>query len=127
MATALEYFRRFAKEFDGITDDDANAWIDSVPLFVDVSTLSTTERQNAATGLYAAHLAWIEKNQGNGGGVRGGVVNEQDSVSKLSRSYQILKGSDTLLGVSPYGQLFMEMTSAVSLGLMTRFGLDGTL
>lgn len=85
---ALDYFRQYASEFDNLPDDRVNSEITGAALFIDVSALDA-EKQMLATALFAAHLCWLDKYQGNGGGARGVVISERDG--DLSRRYGAIK------------------------------------
>lgn len=110
MPNALEYVRIHATEFDDLSDAWIDKYISSAAVFIDVSDLDT-EQAALATGLYAAHLLWLARYQGSGGGLRGSIQNEKDK--DLSRSYNKIENSDKFLGQSPYGQLY----SAINGGL----------
>lgn len=114
---ALGYLRIHAKEFSDLSDELVTPMITSASLLVNITGLDA-ERSAMATGLYAAHLLWIERYQV--GGSRGPVTFDRDD--KASRRYATVDGSDTYLGQSPYGMLYTQVAgSNFNAGIMTRF------
>lgn len=117
---ALGYFRENASEFDNMPDERVQAKMLSAIQFIDVSSLDE-EKQALATALYTAHLFWLEKYQGNGGGSRGVVLQERDG--DISKSYGAIKNSQTFLGQSVYGTMYSKLNSGISgATIMTRMG-----
>lgn len=121
MATPLEYFRIFAREFDDVIDDDVLALIAAAELFVVVDSLDAA-RADAARALYAAHTAWLGRYAGNGGGNRGVVLSEKDGEQE--RRYGAIDGSQTFLGQSTYGQQYQRLCLPIAgVSIMTRMDL----
>jgi hypothetical protein len=109
--TALEYFRENASEFDNIPDSQIESKILSAVHFIDVSSLDD-EKKALATALFTAHLFWLEKYQGNGGGARGVILNERDG--EVSKRYGAIKHSQTWLGQSVYGMLYSKLNGGIA-------------
>jgi hypothetical protein len=120
--TILQQFRAFGKEFNVLSDDGANAKIESAKLFVSVP--DTSDKSNTLIALFALHLAWMEKTQT--GGHRGTVASEQEGDSR--RTYNAAKGAEDLLGQSQYGQQYKLLRFGLvqnrSAGPVTRYGDD---
>lgn len=108
---ALDYFRENASEFDNIPDSRIESKMLSAAQFIDVSNLDS-EKQDLALALYTAHLFWLEKYQGNGGGARGVILSERDG--NLSKRYGTIKNSNTFLGQSLYGMLYSKLNGGIS-------------
>lgn len=108
---ALEYFRENASEFDNMPDSRVTSKMLSAVQFIDVSALDV-EKQELAKALFTAHLFWLEKYQGNGGGARGAIMSERDG--ELSKRYFKTKHSDTWLGQSVYGMLYSKLNGGIS-------------
>lgn len=119
--TPLEYFRFFAKEYSALTDPEVAALLSVASALGNFGCLSG-EQLNAATALYAAHLQWLSVNSGEGGAAGKGSI-KMEKEGDLARSYgNAVTGSDTMLGQSPYGLQFIEMTAACFSGPLTRYG-----
>lgn len=117
--TQLEWFRFFASEFSSLSDDQVNALLAAASLFVALDGLDE-DRANAATALYAAHMQWLKTYRQGGEATHGSVSSEREG--DLSRSYNMLHGSDSWLGQSPYGLQFLEIVRAITGStIMTRF------
>lgn len=114
---ALGYLRIHAKEFSDLSDELVTPMITSASMLVNITGLDA-ERSAMATGLYAAHLLWMERYQV--GGSRGPVTFDRDD--KASRRYATIEGADTFLGQSAYGMMYMQVVgSNFNAGIMTRF------
>ncbi len=119
MPSSLEYVRQLASEFDNVIDDDVSAMITTATLFANVSALDV-ETTACALALYAAHLLWLKRNQGSGGGARGVILSEKDD--KVERKYSIVQGSDDWYGQSLYGGMYLKLTVGVlPSAILTRF------
>lgn len=119
---ALQYFRENASEFDDMPDSRIESKMLSAVQFIDVSALDA-EKQELAKALFTAHLFWLEKYQGNGGGSRGVVLNERDG--ETSRRYGAIKHSQTFLGQSPYGMLYSKLNGGIARPtLLIRTGVE---
>lgn len=111
MAQSIVYFRQFASQFNNLDDDTVNGWLNTALVFIDPSMLpENSEKKNLAIALFAAHLAWINKYQGQGGGHRGVIKGEKDD--KLSREYIPVDGSTTWLGQSSYGMQYNKLVNS---------------
>ena len=113
--TALEYFRLLAPEFAGVADATVNSWLAMADLQA-AETCFTDDRAAMAQALYAAHLLALSE----GGSVVGGaIVSEREG--DLSRTYATIKGGDTVLGSTSYGQQYIDLTRpCVGVNIMTR-------
>lgn len=115
--TPLQYFRLLAPEFASVTDETVNTWLTVAGNLANVDCLEL-EVANMALALYAAHLLWSANNAAAGGSV-GAVTMEKEG--DLQRQYGAVKGSDTWLGRSPYGQQYLNVTSpCFGAAIMTR-------
>lgn len=118
--TSLEWFRLLAPAYSTLTDAQVNALLTASAIFVNVSCLDT-DRANAATALYAAHLQWAGQASANNGGTVGNIKSEREG--DLSRTYGSLSGDNTWVGQSPYGLQYLDIVKVCSgAGIMTRFG-----
>lgn len=130
MATRLEQFRQFAREFNNLSDDIVSAWFETALIFLDEDYDNIpTVKQDFAVVLYAAHLCWIDKYPGQGGASRGPILNESDDRIGAKKQYQLIQNSDTWLGQSFYGQSFSQLTGIFSnskskAAILTRFGTN---
>lgn len=117
--TPLEYFRLLAPEFVAVSDSTANQWLSLAGNLVNTSCLDA-ERAAMALALYAAHQLRLTQTQGsNASTAQGSVTSEREG--DLQRTYGALKGSDSWLGQTPYGQQYLDITKACfGLGIMTR-------
>lgn len=112
--TALEYFRLLAPEYSATLDATVNQWL-SVADLQAAETCFTDDRAEMAQALYAAHLLALS----TAGGAAGAVVSEREG--DLSRTYATIKGGDTVLGSTPYGQQYIELTRpCFGVNIMTR-------
>ena len=112
--TELEYFRLLAPEFASVADAAVNSWLTMAGNFIVVGCLDA-ERAAMAQALYAAHLLTLS----TAGGAVGAVVSEREG--DLSRTYATIKGGDTVLGSTSYGQQYIELTrSCFGVNIMTR-------
>jgi len=69
-----------------------------------------------AKGLYAAHLLALSEGSASSGGA---IVSEREG--DLSRTYATIKGGDTLLGSTSYGQQYIDLTRpCFGVNIMTR-------
>lgn len=125
--TPLEFFRQHASEFNNLPDDRAQNWLNSAVLFVFPSGIpaAPADKDNLKLALYGAHLCWMDKYQR--GGHRGKLVMEQEGESRRQYSGISVKGTDDILGQSPYGQQYKQLVfGLVQLpGIITRYGTDG--
>ena len=112
--TELEYFRLLAPEFASVTDATVNSWLTMAGNLIVVGCLDA-ERAAMAQALYAAHLLTLS----TAGGAVGAVVSEREG--DLSRTYATIKGGDTLLGSTSYGQQYIDLTRpCFGVNIMTR-------
>ena len=112
--TELEYFRLLAPEFASVPDATVNSWLTMAGNLIVVGCLDA-ERAAMAQALYAAHLLTLS----TAGGAVGAVVSEREG--DLSRTYTTIKGCDTLLGSTSYGQQYIELTRpCFGVNIMTR-------
>jgi len=118
--TSLEYFRLLAPGYASTSDATATQWITIAAMFVPTGCL-TAEGYNMAQALYAAHLLTLSPSSGV---VAGPVTSEKEG--DLSRSYGSTKGDDSVLGSTPYGLQYIDMTKGCYGGaIMTRYGFGG--
>lgn len=116
--TAIEYFRILAQEFAGVTDTAVNQWLSVAEKLVNVGCLDN-ERAAMALALYAAHMLSISNRSMSGSGATGPVTSEKEG--DLQRSYGEVKGGDTYLGQTSYGQQCLDITGACfGSAIMTR-------
>ena len=101
--TELEYFRLLAPEFASVADATVNQWL-AIANLQAAETCFTDDRAEMAQALYAAHLLTLSM----AGGIVGAVVSEREG--DLSRTYATIKGGDTVLGSTSYGQQYIELT-----------------
>lgn len=120
--TVLEYFRILAPEFAGLSDSQVNQLIAVAQLFVYAPCLDQ-ERLNAATAMYAAHLAYLAQQSASGGSNASGPITSEKE-GDLARSYgNGGASSTTLLGQDIYGRQYLDMTAACfGATIMTRYG-----
>lgn len=112
--TKLEYFRLLAPEFASAPDATVNSWLTMAGNLIEVGCLDA-ERAAMAQALYAAHLLTLS----TAGGAVGAVVSEREG--DLSRTYATIKGCDTVLGSTSYGQQYIELTRpCFGVNIMTR-------
>lgn len=113
--TKLEYFRLLAPEFASVPDAAVNSWLTMAGNLIEVGCLDA-ERAAMAQALYAAHLLALSEGGSVGGGA---IVSEREG--DLSRTYATIKGCDTLLGSTSYGQQYIElMRPCFGVNIMTR-------
>lgn len=117
--TPLEYFRLLAPEFASVADATVNSWLTMAGNLIAVGCLDA-ERAAMARALYAAHLLSLSTRSGQGGAsALGPVTSEKEG--DLQRSYGGLKGGDTILGSTAYGQQYLDVTRAgFGSAIMTR-------
>ena len=117
--TSLEYFRMLAPAFASVADATVNQWLALAGNLTNTGCLDS-ERAAMANALYAAHLLATTPSTNEGANVaQGAVTSEREG--DLQRTYGALKGSDTWLGQTSYGQQYMKITSVCSgIGIMTR-------
>ena len=121
--TPREYFRLLAPEFASLTDVQVDGLITVAQLFVYAPCLDQ-ERLNAATAMYAAHLAYLQAQSANGNTSGAGPITSEKE-GDLSRSYGngSASSSTTLLGQDRYGQMYLDATAACfGATIMTRYG-----
>ena len=112
--TELEYFRLLAPEFASVPDATVNSWLTMAGNLIVVGCLDA-ERAAMAQALYAAHLLTLS----TAGGAVGAVVSEREG--DLSRTYATIKGCDTVLGSTSYGQQYIDLTRpCFGVNIMTR-------
>lgn len=118
--TALEYFRLLAPEFTevAVPDETVTVWLTIAGNLI--AECGDAERAAMALALYAAHLLKLSQTQGSGSSTaQGAITSEREG--DLQRTYAAVKGSDTWLGQTGYGQQYLEVTRACfGLGIMTR-------
>lgn len=113
--TALEYFRLLAPEYAATSDATVNKWLAMADLQA-AETCFTDERAAMAQALYAAHLLALSEGGASSGGA---IVSEREG--DLSRTYATIKGGDTLLGSTSYGQQYIDLTRpCFGVNIMTR-------
>lgn len=121
--TPREYFRLLAPEFASLTDPQVDALITVAQLFVYAPCLDQ-ERLNAATAMYAAHLAYgqAQSASGSSGGV-GAIKREKEGDLEREYATNSSGSSTTLLGQDKYGQMYLDITAACfGATIMTRYG-----
>ena len=112
--TELEYFRLLAPEYSATLDATVNQWL-AVANLQAAETCFTDDRAAMAKALYAAHLLTLS----TAGGAVGAVVSEREG--DLSRTYATIRGGDTVLGSTSYGQQYIELTRpCFGVNIMTR-------
>lgn len=119
--TALEYFRLMAPEYAALSDATVTVWLEvAADQAADVSGCLSAEGTARAQALYAAHLQRVTATQASGAsGALGPVKSEREG--DLSRTYGTVKGDNTWLGQTPYGQQYRDLTAPCSgLGILTR-------
>ena len=113
--TALEYFRLLAPEYAATFDATVNQWLAMADLQA-AETCFTDDRAAMAQALYAAHLLALSEGGASSGGA---IVSEREG--DLSRTYAAIKGGDTLLGSTSYGQQYIDLTRpCFGVNIMTR-------
>lgn len=113
--TELDYFRLLAPEFAGVADATVNSWLTMAGNLIEVGCLDA-ERAEMAQALYAAHLLALSEGGASSGGA---IVSEREG--DLSRTYAAIKGGDTLLGSTSYGQQYIDLTRpCFGVNIMTR-------
>ena len=113
--TELEYFRLLAPEYAATIDATVNKWLAMADLQA-AETCFTDERAAMARALYAAHLLALSE-----GGSVGGCAIVSEREGDLSRTYATIKGGDTVLGSTSYGQQYIELTRpCFGVNIMTR-------
>ena len=111
--TELEYFRLLAPEFASVADATVNSWLTMAGNLIAVGCLDA-ERAAMAQALYAAHLLTLST-----AGAAGAIVSEREG--DLSRTYATIKGGDTALGSTSYGQQYIDLTRpCFGVNIMTR-------
>ena len=117
--TPLEYFRLLAPEFASVADATVNSWLTMAGNLIAVGCLDA-ERAAMARALYAAHLLSLSTRSGQcGAAAMGPVTSEKEG--DLQRSYGGLKGGDTILGSTTYGQQYIDVTRpCFGVNIMTR-------
>ena len=117
--TPPEYFRLLAPEFASVDDATVNSWLTMAGNLIAVGCLDA-ERAAMAQALYAAHLLSLTTRSGQGGAAALGPVTSEEE-GDLQRSYGGLKGGDTILGSTSYGQQYLDVTRACfGSAIMTR-------
>lgn len=114
--TSLEYFRLLAPEFASVIDATVNQWLSMAGNVASTEGLDA-ERSAMALAMYAAHM--LKLSQSNAGGGVGAITSEREG--DLQRSYSEIKGGDTYLGKTGYGQQYADITrAAFGSAIMTR-------
>lgn len=108
--TELEYLRLLAPEFASVSDATANQWLSVAGNLTETGCLDT-ERAAMARALYAAHMLSLTTRSGQGGAAALGPVTSEKE-GDLQRSYGSVKGGDTYMGQTPYGQQYLDITRA---------------
>ena len=117
--TELDYFRLLAPEFSSVTDTTVNQWMSVAGNLTETGCLDT-ERAAMARALYAAHMLSLTTRSGQGGAAALGPVTSEEE-GDLQRSYGGLKGGDTDMGQTSYGQQYLDITRACfGAAIMTR-------
>lgn len=117
--TELDYFRILAPEFASVADTTVNQWLSVAGNLTETGCLDT-ERAAMARALYAAHLLSLSTRSGQGGAAALGAVTSEEE-GDLQRSYGGLKGGDTYMGQTSYGQQYLDITKACfGAAIMTR-------
>lgn len=117
--TELQYFRLLAPEFAGVDDTTVNQWLSVAGNLANTGCLDT-ERAAMARALYAAHMLSLTTRSGQGGAAALGAVTSEKE-GDLQRSYGGVKGGDTYLGQTSYGQQYLDITRACfGAAIMTR-------
>lgn len=117
--TELEYFRLLAPEFASVNDVTVNQWLTMAGNLVNAGCLDA-ERAAMARALYAAHMLSLSTRSGQGGAAALGAVTSEKE-GDLQRSYGGVKGGDTYLGQTSYGQQYLDITKACfGAAIMTR-------
>ena len=117
--TPLEYFRTLAPEFASVVDGTVQTWLTMAGNLANTGCLDA-ERAAMVLALYAAHMLRLTLSPAPGTvGALGPVTSEREG--DLQRTYGALKGSDSWLGQTPYGQQYIDITKACfGAGIMTR-------
>lgn len=117
--TALEYFRLLAPAFSTSSDVTVNQWLSIAGNLINTDCLDA-ERAAMANALYAAHLLASTPSTNEGvNAAQGAITSEREG--DLQRTYGALKGSDTWLGQTSYGQQYLQITKVCAgAGIMTR-------
>lgn len=120
--TELEYFRLLAPAFASVPDATVQQWL-TVARNVAATGCLDAERAAMAIALYAAHLLHLTQTQGSGAATaQGTIVREREG--DLEREYGAVKGSDSWLGQSGYGQQYLDVTKGCfGAAIMTRYGV----
>lgn len=117
--TELEYFRLLAPEFASVDDATVQQWLSVAGNLANTEGLDS-ERVAMARALYAAHMLSLSTRSGQGGAAALGPVTSEKE-GDLQRSYGGLKGGDTYMGQTSYGQQYLDITKACfGAAIMTR-------
>lgn len=117
--TELQYFRLLAPEFADVDDTTVNQWLSVAGNLANTGCLDT-ERAAMARALYAAHMLSLTTRSGQGGAAALGAVTSEKE-GDLQRSYGGVKGGDTYMGQTSYGQQYLDITRACfGAAIMTR-------
>ena len=105
----------FAPEFSSVPDVTVNQWITIAQAVANTGCLDA-ERAAMAQAWYAAHLLSLYAQTST---VSGAIVSEKEG--DLQRTYAQIKGSDTNIGQTRYGQQYLDITKACfGSAIMTR-------
>ena len=117
--TELQYFRLLAPEFAGVADATVQQWLSVAGNLASTGCLDA-EREAMARALYAAHMLSLTTRSGQGGAAALGAVTSEKE-GDLQRSYGGVKGGDTYMGQTSYGQQYLDITKACfGAAIMTR-------
>lgn len=117
--TALEVFRKVASEFNAMTDNEVQDWMELSSPFVSQKRFANLYPQ--ALAYYTAHM--IKTNQGDNDGM---LIREKEG--DLEKQYmdmsQNIKVANIYLMRSQYGQMFMTLSKRRGLPGVTRMGTE---
>lgn len=115
--TTLEWFRFFAPEYASVSDAEVAILVTASNTLANIACL-TGDQASAAIALYAAHLQWMKSNASNG--LNGSLKMRKEG--DLAEQYVgRIAGDNSVIGQSPYGLQFIDMTAPCFMGAMTRF------
>lgn len=108
-----------APEFECNSDSIVLRWVMVAKNLIDVDCLDD-ERAAMAAALYAAHLSAMALRSALTGSSNNGPIT-REKEGDLERSYGQMKGADSYLGQTIYGQQYLDITRVChGLGIMTR-------
>lgn len=117
--TSLQYFRLFAAEFSTTSDEVVGTWLAIAVTLAEVGCLDS-ERAAMAQALYAAHLLSLSTRSAQGAATQQGpILSEREG--DLARTFGQLKGSNTYMGQTSYGQQYLDIVKVCfGSAIMTR-------